>query len=201
MGDDGTIAKGTRYTPEFRVKAVRLLTESRSSYSPETKAKSAGDERPGRGPGDAAPLVQPGGRDGHGGDEAIGAGSDVRAQETAPGGRRVAPGERDIDDGVGFFRGQARPDTPLMVAYVDEHKGRFEVGPICRGPVGIIGLRFHHAARLPHVQKQAREPHGRAPRGLPGRGRRGTQQLAPQNPRIHETQREKHRITRQHQLT
>ncbi len=31
-----------------------------------------------------------------------------------------------------FFRGQARPDTPLMVAYVDEHKGRFEVGPICR---------------------------------------------------------------------
>ena len=37
MGDDGTIAKGTRYTPEFRVKAVRLLTESRSSYSPETR--------------------------------------------------------------------------------------------------------------------------------------------------------------------
>lgn len=26
------------------MKAVRLLTESRSSYSPETKAKSAGDE-------------------------------------------------------------------------------------------------------------------------------------------------------------
>ena len=127
------MTKGTRYTPEFRVKAVRLLTESRSSYSPETKAKSAGGERPGRGPGDAAPLVQPGGRDGHGGDEAIGAGSDGRARETAPGGRRVVSGERDIDDGVGFFRGQARPDTPLMVAYVDEHKGRFEVGPICRG--------------------------------------------------------------------
>lgn len=28
MGDDGTMAKGTRYTPEFRAKAVRLLTES-----------------------------------------------------------------------------------------------------------------------------------------------------------------------------
>ncbi len=37
MGDDGTMAKGTRYTPEFRAKAVRLLTESRSSYSSETK--------------------------------------------------------------------------------------------------------------------------------------------------------------------
>lgn len=32
------MARGTRYTPEFRAKAVRLLTESRSSYSSETKA-------------------------------------------------------------------------------------------------------------------------------------------------------------------
>lgn len=32
------MAEGTRYTPEFRAKAVRLLAESRSSYSSETKA-------------------------------------------------------------------------------------------------------------------------------------------------------------------
>ena len=32
------MAKGTRYTPEFRAKAVRLLAESRSSYSSETNA-------------------------------------------------------------------------------------------------------------------------------------------------------------------
>ena len=38
MGDDGTMTKGTRYTPEFRAKAVRLLTASRSSHSSETKA-------------------------------------------------------------------------------------------------------------------------------------------------------------------
>ena len=31
------MAKGTRYTPEFRAKAVRLLAESWSSYSSETK--------------------------------------------------------------------------------------------------------------------------------------------------------------------
>ena len=36
--DDGIMAKGARYTPEFKTKAVRLLTESRSSYSSETKA-------------------------------------------------------------------------------------------------------------------------------------------------------------------
>ena len=38
MGDDGTMAKGTRHTPEFKAKAVRLSTESRGSYSSETKA-------------------------------------------------------------------------------------------------------------------------------------------------------------------
>ena len=32
------MAKGTRYTPEFKAKAVRLLAESRGSYSSETKA-------------------------------------------------------------------------------------------------------------------------------------------------------------------
>ena len=32
------MAKGTRYTPEFKAKAVRLLTESRGSYSSETNA-------------------------------------------------------------------------------------------------------------------------------------------------------------------
>ena len=41
MGDDGTMAKGTRYTPEFKAKAVRLLAESRSSYSSETNAIAA----------------------------------------------------------------------------------------------------------------------------------------------------------------
>ncbi len=32
------MAKGTRYTPEFRAKAVRLPTESRALHSSETKA-------------------------------------------------------------------------------------------------------------------------------------------------------------------
>ena len=32
------MAKGSRYTPEFKAKAVRLLMESRASYSSETKA-------------------------------------------------------------------------------------------------------------------------------------------------------------------
>lgn len=50
MGDDGTMAKGTRYAPEFKAKAVRLLAESRSSYSSETNAISAVAKDPGIAP-------------------------------------------------------------------------------------------------------------------------------------------------------
>ena len=43
--------------------------------------------------------------------------------------RVIEAGERDIDDGVGFFfRGTARPGTALMVAYVDEFRDRFRAG-------------------------------------------------------------------------
>lgn len=42
--------------------------------------------------------------------------------------RAIEAGERDIDDGVGFFRGTARHGTVLMVAYVDEFRDRFRAG-------------------------------------------------------------------------
>ena len=59
------MAKGTRYTPEFKAKAVRLLTESRGSYSSETKAIEQVAKDRGRA-GGAAALAQPDGRHGRG---------------------------------------------------------------------------------------------------------------------------------------
>ena len=44
------MAKGARYAPEFRAKAVRLLAESRSSYSSEMNAISAVAKDPGIAP-------------------------------------------------------------------------------------------------------------------------------------------------------
>lgn len=82
------MAKGTRYTPEFRAKAVRLLTESRSSYSSETKAIRTGRQGSGDSAGITAALAQPVGRDGRRGDEAVRAGGDggelkrLRAENT-----------------------------------------------------------------------------------------------------------------------
>src|SRR5215207_5280453 len=54
------------------------------------------------------------------------------AQTTAAGERRAAAGQRDPQDRVGVFRcGGARPPYPLIVDYIDQHKHRFGVEPIC----------------------------------------------------------------------
>ena len=132
MGDDGTMAKGTRYAGEFKAKAVRLLTESRSSYLPETKAIGQVVKGPGDSAGIAQTVAQPVGRDGRGGDKAVSRGRDGGAQESSGRGRAIEEGERDSDDDLGFFRGTARPDTALMSAYIDEYRSRFGVAPICR---------------------------------------------------------------------
>ena len=93
MGDDGTMAKGTRYTPEFKAKAVRLLTESRGSYSSETKAIEQVAKNLG----------------GRAGDQAVGRRRDGGVEEFAGRGRAIEAGERDIDDGVGFSAARLDP--------------------------------------------------------------------------------------------
>lgn len=103
------MAKGTRHTPEFKAKAVRLLTESRGSYSSETKAIEQGRQGSGGRAGDAASLAQQDGRHGHGGDQAVGRRRDGGVEEFAGRGRAIEAGERDIDDGVGFFAAQLDP--------------------------------------------------------------------------------------------
>ena len=37
-----------------------------------------------------------------------------------------------VEGGVGFLRGGARPATAAIVAFIDEHRPRFGVEPICR---------------------------------------------------------------------
>ena len=73
--------------------------------------------------------------------------------------RVIEAGERDIDDGVGFFRGTARPGTALMVAYVDEFRDRFRVG-IGRGRVMDVvrepGIRGVRRGGMPVTARPAR---------------------------------------------
>jgi hypothetical protein len=45
----------------------------------------------------------------------------------------LTTGERDLTQGVGLFRtGGARAPTPLMVAFIDDHRAEYGVEPICR---------------------------------------------------------------------
>lgn len=88
--------------------------------------------------------------------------------------RAIEAGERDIDDGAGFFRGTARPGTALMVAYVDEFRDRFRAG-IGRGWVTDVmrepGIRGVRRGGTPVTARPAKGRGRRArPRGTRVRG-------------------------------
>ncbi|NEA87472.1 IS3 family transposase, partial [Streptomyces sp. SID14436] len=56
-----------------------------------------------------------------------------RAEAPEEGERRAEAGQRDPQSRSVFLRGRARPATHTLVAFIDEHKGRFGgVEPICR---------------------------------------------------------------------
>jgi len=69
--------------------------------------------------------------------------------------RVAAPGERDPQDGVSFFRGSgARRQTFVIVAYIDAYKQRFGVEPISRVlsehgiPIALSTYYAHVAQRV-----------------------------------------------------
>ena len=126
------MAKGTRYTPEFRAKAVRLLAESRSSYSSETNAISAVAKDPGIAPeslrrwrnqSDATVAEETR----QSAEDAMAELKKLRAENA-----QLRRANEILTTASAFFRGQARPGTALMAAYIDEYRSRFKVGPICR---------------------------------------------------------------------
>src|SRR3954454_4983258 len=85
-----------------------------------------------RSPRDAAALGPPGRsrrRCAHRSLDNRGARAHERARTRAP---RVAPRERDPEGGERLFRFRARPDPAEAVSFIDAHRDRFGVEPICR---------------------------------------------------------------------
>ena len=125
------MAKGTRYTPEFRAKAVGLLAESRSSYSSETNAISAVAKDPGIAPESLrrwrdqsyATVAE---ETRQSAEDAMAELRRLRAENAEL--RRA----NEILTTASAFFAAGRPDTVLMAAYVDGHESRFKVGPIRR---------------------------------------------------------------------
>jgi hypothetical protein len=54
-----------------------------------------------------------------------------RPQALERGEPRTTQVQRDLDVRDGFLRGCARSPTEQMTAYIDRHKGRYGVEPIC----------------------------------------------------------------------
>lgn len=148
-----------RDTPGFKAKAVGLPTESRSLYSSETKAigqmaKDLGiapeSLRQWRNQSDAmtaAETKRP----------AENAMAELKSLRTEVAQLRKA---NEILTTASAFCGTARPDTALMATYVDEHKGRFGAGPICRVPsksldCGFLTPRGYRMFRSRHISRMA----------------------------------------------
>ena len=75
-------------------------------------------------------------------------------QGARAGGPGAASGERDLEVGVGFLRGGARPPTEVIVEYIDEHRDEFGVEPICR--VLQVAPSTYYAAKTPAGRPSAR---------------------------------------------
>ena len=158
------MSKGTRYTDEFKAKAVRLLTESRPSYSSETKAIAEVARDPGvssetlrrwRNQSDASAAEQ----------------SEQSAQEAMAELKRLRAENAELRRANEILttasafsrRGSTRHglDGRVHRRASGSFRGRADPQGAGRG----VGLRVSHAARLPHVQDQAAQPHEGAPRG------------------------------------
>ncbi len=123
--------KSTRYSPEVRERAVRMVLE----HQAERRLAVGGDQSIAGKIGCTAETLRrwvqeaeidrrraPRRDDG-----GTGASQRARARES-----RAEARQRDPAQGVGVFRpGGARPPTEVMVSFIDEHRDEYGVEPIC----------------------------------------------------------------------
>ena len=62
------------------------------------------------------------------------------------------PGERDLEVGVGFLRGGARPPTALIVDYIEANREEFGVEPICSVLQVAPSTYYAHRSRPPSAR-------------------------------------------------
>lgn len=172
MGDDGIMAKGAGCAPEFRAKAVGLLTESRGSCSSETRAvdQVAGD------PGVAPETLRRW-------SDKTGVAVAAETRQSAGDAMAELRGSRAETARLGRMNGIltaasafSRPGSARHG--VDGRLRRRVQGPFRgrasrRGAGRPAGLRVRHAMRLTGPDLDTRQPHGRRARGAGPRHPRG----------------------------
>ena len=168
MENDGTMAKGTRYTDEFKQKVIRFLSESRSLSFVRHEGNRTGRQGLGSGAGDAAALAQRAGCDGHGTDGQ----SEQKAMAEL---KRLRAENAELRRANEILTTTSTFPRPVLTRHgVEGHvhrriPGSFRGRADLQGAVRVVGLRVSDATRLLHVQKQAREPHVSEARGADAR--------------------------------
>ena len=146
------MSKATRYPPELRERAMRLVREHRDEHASEWAAIQSIAGKLGMTPETLRLWLRRDEVD-HGQRPGVtsGARADPRAGAGGPG---AAAGQRDPEGGVGFFRAGARPALADAVRFITEHQARWGVEPICR--VVQVAPSSYYAAlrRLPSARQQ-----------------------------------------------
>ena len=153
------MGRPSRFSPEVRERAIRLVMEQRAAHPSEWAALQAVATKAGDHGRDAA-QVGPAGRAGRG--PATRADQQRARAPDGAGAResRAEADQRDSQDGVRVFRpGGTRPPEQVaaMVAYVDAHRARFGVESICAVlPIAPSTYYAHRRQRLDPTQRSAR---------------------------------------------
>ena len=158
------MTKGTRYTGEFKAKAVRLLAESRSSYSSETNAIAVVAK-------DLRVVPETLRRWRNQSDATVSAETRRSARETMDklGKLRAENAELRRANGIPTTasafsrRGSTRHGIEGRVHRRTQKS--FRGRAYLQGPFHVAGSRVPRAARLPHVREPIRGSHAGAPRG------------------------------------
>jgi transposase-like protein len=121
----------SKYDPELKAKAVRLVREHRDDYETEWAAIRAVSSRLGMSAETLRKWVRQAEVD-----EGQAAGMTTREsqelRELRKKNRELEETNRDPQGGNKFLRAGERPATPLICAFIAEHRARFGVAPICR---------------------------------------------------------------------
>ena len=153
------MGRPSRFSPEVRERAVRLVWEHRGEYASEWEALQSIGTKFGCTAETLRKWVRQAERD---------AGRQPRPHDrgtaAAEGAGARAPGaeaqQRDSQDGVRVFRsGGARPPGQVgaLVAYIDAHRDRFGVEPICRVlPIAPSTYPLHHRRQRDPTRRCAR---------------------------------------------
>ena len=147
--------RSMRYSPEVRARAVRMVFEHADAHESQWAAITSIAEKIGCTTEALRRWVRQAERDQG---TRPGLTTEERQQAARAGELRAAPRQRDPPTGVGLFReGGARPPTQVMVGFIDDHRAKFGVEPICA--VLPIAPSVYY-----EVKAREREPHRRPPR-------------------------------------